>query len=157
GAYAARLGPDAAERPLELLLRRGCVSAEGGPDAPPNSYRPTNAGLLLFARDVEARFPQAEITLVQYRGQAMADAFEREDVRDTLPEAVRRAERWLMEHMRKGSRMVGLERQDWTQFPPGAVREALVNAVAHRDYSVRGEGIRVSLFSDRLEVYSPGR
>ena len=87
----------------------------------------------------------------------MADAFEREDIRDTLVEAVRRAERWLMEHMRKGSRMVGLEREDWTQFPPAAVREALVNAVAHRDYSVRGEGIRVSLFSDRLEVYSPGR
>jgi ATP-dependent DNA helicase RecG len=87
----------------------------------------------------------------------MADAFEREDVRDTLPEAIRRAERWLMAHMRKGSRMIGLEREDWVQFPPGAVRETIVNAVAHRDYSVRGEGVRVSLFSDRLEVYSPGR
>jgi len=123
----------------------------------PTVFRPTNAGLLLFAHRVEARFPQAELTLVHYRGRDMADAFEREDVHDTLVEALRRAERWLMEHMRKGSRMVGLERHDWTQFPPGAVREALVNAVAHRDYSVRGEGIRVSLFSDRLEVYSPGR
>jgi ATP-dependent DNA helicase RecG len=122
-----------------------------------STFTPTNAGMLLFARRVEARYPQAEITLVRYRGRDMADIFEREDVHDTLPEAVRRAERWLGEHMRKGSRMVGLERQDWTQFPPGAVREALVNAVAHRDYSVRGEGIRVSLFSDRLEVYSPGR
>ncbi len=123
----------------------------------PDALAPTNAGLLLFAHRVEARFPQAELTLVHYRGRDMADAFEREDVHDTLVEALRRAERWLMEHMRKGSRMVGLERHDWTQFPPGAVREALVNAVAHRDYSVRGEGIRVSLFSDRLEVYSPGR
>jgi ATP-dependent DNA helicase RecG len=43
------------------------------------------------------------------------------------------------------------------QFPQAAVREALVNAVAHRDYSVRGEGIRLALFADRLEVYSPGR
>jgi ATP-dependent DNA helicase RecG len=149
-AYARRLGPGAEEDPAGLLLRRGCV-------VPGSSFTPTNAGLLLFARRVEERFPQAEITLVHYRGRDMADAFEREDVRDTLVEAVRRAERWLMEHMRKGSRMVGLERQDWTQFPPGAVREALVNAVAHRDYSVRGEGVRVSLFSDRLEVYSPGR
>ncbi len=122
-----------------------------------SALAPTNAGLLLFAHRVEARFPQAELTLVHYRGRDMADAFEREDVHDTLVEALRRAERWLMEHMRKGSRMVDLQRHDWTQFPPGAVREALVNAVAHRDYSVRGEGIRVSLFSDRLEVYSPGR
>ncbi|HMQ33405.1 MAG TPA: ATP-binding protein [Chloroflexaceae bacterium] len=150
-AYARRLGPGAEEDPMGLLHRRGCLARQGDEEVP------SNAGLLLFARHVEARYPQAELTLVRYRGRDTADAFEREDVRDTLVEAVRRAERWLMEHMRKGSRMVGLERQDWTQFPPGAVREALVNAVAHRDYSVRGEGIRVSLFSDRLEVYSPGR
>jgi ATP-dependent DNA helicase RecG len=152
-AYARRIGPGAEEDPMGLLQRRGCVVRQGDAGA----LAPTNAGLLLFARRVEARYPQAEITLVHYRGRDMADAFEREDLRDTLVEAVRRAERWLMEHMRKGSRMVGLERHDWTQFPPGAVREALVNAVAHRDYSVRGEGVRVSLFSDRLEVYSPGR
>ncbi|NJL33111.1 MAG: DeoR family transcriptional regulator, partial [Chloroflexaceae bacterium] len=127
------------------------------PQNGPEEYRPTNAGLLLFGREVERRFPQAEITLVQYRGTDLADEFEREDICDTLPEAVRRAERWLMEHMRKGSRMVGLERQDWTQFPQPAVREALVNAVAHRDYSRRGEGIRIALFADRLECYSPGR
>ncbi len=157
-AYARRIGPDAEQAPLALLERRGCVCRQDGAVAAgPASFVPTNAGLLLFARQVEARYPQAEISLVHYRGRDMADAFEREDVRDTLVEALRRAERWLMEHMRKGSRMVGLERQDWTQFPPGAVREALVNAVAHRDYSVRGEGIRLSLFSDRLEVYSPGR
>ena len=123
----------------------------------PSALRPTNAGLLLFAQAIEARFPQAEITLVQYRGRELADEFEREDIHDTLPEAVRRAERWLVEHMRKGSRMRGLEREDWVQFPQAAVREALVNAVAHRDYSVRGEGIRLALFADRLEVYSPGR
>jgi ATP-dependent DNA helicase RecG len=106
---------------------------------------------------VERWFPQCEITLVRYRGREMGDEFIREDVRDTLPEAVRRAEIWLSEHMRRGSRMVGFERQDWTQFPMGAVRETLVNAVAHRDYTVRGEGIRIALFGDRMECYSPGR
>ncbi|MCX7858875.1 MAG: DeoR family transcriptional regulator [Chloroflexus sp.] len=146
-AYARRVGPPAGDDPLALLTRRGCL-IEGAP---------TNAGLLLFGRDVAARFPQAEITLVRYRGREPADVFEREDICAPLPEAIRRAERWLNEHMRKGSRMIGLEREDWTQFPPGAVREALVNAVAHRDYAARGEGIRITLFSDRLEVYSPGR
>ncbi len=155
--YARRIGSEAEDAPLEFLRRRGCVTQSVTVGGAQGTYTPTNAGLLLFARSVEDRFPQAEITLVQYRGHDMADAFEREDVRDTLPEAVRRAERWLMEHMRRGSRMAGLERQDWTQFPPGAVREALVNAVAHRDYSVRGEGVRIGLFADRLECYSPGR
>jgi ATP-dependent DNA helicase RecG len=152
-AYATRIHQDASADPLALLQRRGCVV----PHPETGLLQPTNAGMLLFARLIEAHVPQAEITLVHYNGRDIADLFEREDVRDTLPEAIRRAERWLMNHMRKGSRMIGLEREDWTQFPPGAVREALVNAVAHRDYSVRGEGVYVRLFSDRLEVYSPGR
>lgn len=151
-AYRQRSGPAAANDLNAFLVRRGCLLPQ-----PDGSFRPTNAGLLLFARHVEQFFPQCEITLVRYRGREMSDEFLRDDLRDTLPEAVRRAELWIAEHMRRGSRMVGLERQDWTQFPLAAVREALVNAVAHRDYSVRGEGIRIAIFSDRLECYSPGR
>jgi CO/xanthine dehydrogenase FAD-binding subunit len=127
------------------------------PHPPSPNYVPTNAGLLLFGKDVERFFPQCEVTLVRYRGREMGDEFLREDIRDTLVETVRRAEIWLSEHMRRGSRMIGLERQDWAQFPQGALREALVNAVAHRDYTIRGEGIRIALFGDRMECYSPGR
>jgi ATP-dependent DNA helicase RecG len=185
-AYGRRVGPAAEADVAGFLFRRGALArgdlgprtedhgrprdtprgtsaagsaAANSPFSSPSSsgYRPTNAGLLLFGRDVERHFPQCEITLVRYRGREMSDEFIREDVRDTLPEAVRRAEIWLSEHMRRGSRMVGLERQDWTQFPMGAVRETLVNAVAHRDYTVRGEGIRIALFGDRMECYSPGR
>jgi ATP-dependent DNA helicase RecG len=153
-AYVRRIGPAAEADPWGWLFRRGCV-VQLSPDH--QALAPTNAGLLLFGRDTERLFGQCEVTLVRYRGREMGDEFDREDVRDSLPEQVRRAEAWLGTHMRKGSRMVGLEREDWTQFPLAAVREALVNAVAHRDYSVRGEGIRISLYSDRLECYSPGR
>ncbi|KAB8145203.1 transcriptional regulator [Chloroflexia bacterium SDU3-3] len=153
GAYTRRIGPAAESNVYEFLYRRGALARAPAPD----TFRPTNAGLLLFGRDVDRFFPQCEITLVRYRGREMSDEFLREDIRDTLPEALRRAEIWLSENMRHGSRMVGLERQDWTQFPLGAVRETLVNAVAHRDYTIRGEGIRIALFGDRLECYSPGR
>ncbi len=170
-AYIRRIGAAAEPDPLGFLFRRGCLtraissqqSAVSSPSPtadwrlPTGDYVPTNAGLLLFGKDVERFFPQCEVTLVRYRGREMSDEFLREDVRDTLAETVRRAEIWLSEHMRRGSRMVGLERQDWVQFPQGAVREALVNAVAHRDYSIRGEGIRIALFGDRMECYSPGR
>lgn len=155
-AYLARIDADPNEA-RAILFRRGCLARPPSAGDAGERERPTNAGLLLFGHDVERYFPQAELTLVQYRGRDMADEFERADVRATLPDAVRHAERWLIDHMRRGSRMIGLERQDWTQFPPAAVRETLVNAVAHRDYSIRGEGIRVALFADRLECYSPGR
>ena len=161
-AYTRRVGAAAEADPLAFLFRRGALAQRRDASAEQDAsarrlYVPTNAGLLLFGRDVERWFPQCQITLVRYRGREMSDEFIREDVRDTLPEAVRRAEIWLSENMRRGSRMVGFERQDWSQFPMGAVREALVNAVAHRDYTVRGEGIRIALFGDRMECYSPGR
>ena len=59
--------------------------------------------------------------------------------------------------MRRGMRITGFTREETTEYPLSVVREAIVNAVAHRDYSIRGEGIRVLMFSDHLEVYSPGR
>ena len=56
-----------------------------------------------------------------------------------------------------GVRLVGLERVEEPEYPVKAVREAIVNAVAHRDYQIRGDEIRLLLFSDRIEFYSPGR
>lgn len=50
----------------------------------------------------------------------------------------------------------GLGRRDLPQFDLKAVFEAVVNAVAHRDYSIHGSKIRLRMFSDRLEIFSPG-
>ena len=135
----------------EALYKRGCLAKKG------NRYRPTNAGLLLFGQDLERFFRSNEIIVVRYAGREMGDEFLREDIRDTLPEQIRRAESFLVSNMSKGVRLVRLEREERTEYPVEAVREAIVNAVAHRDYSIRGEGIRVLMFSDRIEFYSPGR
>jgi ATP-dependent DNA helicase RecG len=59
--------------------------------------------------------------------------------------------------MRREMRINGLAREDSAEYPMAVVREAIVNAVCHRDYSIRGEGIRLFMYSNRLEVYSPGR
>jgi ATP-dependent DNA helicase RecG len=55
-----------------------------------------------------------------------------------------------------GAVVNGLQREELTEYPPFAVREALVNAVAHRDYRVRGRRIEVRMYSNRMEVISPG-
>lgn len=158
--YLERVGSPALDDPYSWMERRGCITRRDSAsrnDPPDQAFVPTNAGILLFARDIERHVPQCEITLVHYRGVEMSDEFERADIRDTLPEQARHAERWLRDHMRSGSKMVGLERHDWIEYPPAVVREALINAIAHRDYAVRGEGVRIALFGDRLECYSPGR
>lgn len=149
--YVNSLQGLAAHSPEEALLLRGCLAEiETGPV-------PTYAGILLFGRSPERFCRHSEIVAVRYLGEDMSDEFVREDLRDTLPEQIRRAEAFLVSHMRRGIRINGLARDEETEYPPKAVREAIVNAVAHRDYSVRGDSIRVSMFSNRIEFYSPGR
>jgi ATP-dependent DNA helicase RecG len=118
---------------------------------------PTYAGLLLFGRDPQRWNRSGVIVAVRYAGATMADSFVREEIGGKLPEQIRHAERFVVENMRRGTRLIGLERVEEMEYPVEAIREAIVNAVAHRDYQIRGDEIRVLMFSDRIEFYSPGR
>ena len=149
--YAASLPGLAAAGPQEVLLKRGCLAAgEAG-------LRPTCAGLLLFGRDPQRWVHSSEIVVARYAGTAMDDRFMKEEIRGTLPQQIRRAEAFVVDNLRRGVRLVGLERIEEPEYPVKAVREAIVNAVAHRDYQIHGDEIRLLLFSDRIEFYSPGR
>lgn len=139
------------EASLDLLYRRGCLAKEA------SAYRPTVAGLLLFGREPQRLLPSAEIVLVRYSGTEMSDTFIRETARGALPEQIRAAEAFLIANMRKGARIQEFRREEKPEYPLPAVREVIVNAVAHREYQIRGEEIRVLMFTDRIEVYSPGR
>jgi ATP-dependent DNA helicase RecG len=133
------------------LLHRGSLIRDG------KELRPTRAGLLLFGRDPQCWMPSAGILVARYAGTTMDDHFVKEEIRGTLPDQIRQAEAFVVSNMRRGVRLQALERAEEPEYPIPAVREAIVNAVAHRDYQIRGDGIRILLFSDRLEFYSPGR
>lgn len=137
--------------PEEALLGRGCLVENAG------ELRPTHAGLLLFGSDPQRWVHSSVILTARYSGTVMADSFLREEIRGTLPDQIRRAEAFVVDNMRRGVRLLGLERVEEMEYPVEAVREAIVNAVAHRDYRIRGDEIRVLMFSDRIEFYSPGR
>jgi ATP-dependent DNA helicase RecG len=135
----------------EALLKRGClIRTETG-------MRPTYAGLLLFGRDPQQWIHSSEILVARYAGMSMDDRFVKEEIRGTLPQQIRRAEAFVADNLRHDVRLIGLERVEEPEYPIKAVREAIVNAVAHRDYQIRGDEIRILLFSDRIEFYSPGR
>jgi ATP-dependent DNA helicase RecG len=149
------LPPDADA--LQALLSRGCATRLNGDGLPAAEAGPTVAGLLLFGRDPQRFLRSAEVICVRYAGEVMGDEFVRQDIGGTLADQVRQAEAFVSSNMRRGMRIRGLAREETTEYPLPVVREAIVNAIAHRDYSIRGEGTRVLMFSDRLEVYSPGR
>jgi ATP-dependent DNA helicase RecG len=87
---------------------------------------------------------------------AYIDHYIKQDIHGTLPEQLRQAEAFLRDNLRSMVRLVGLAHLESLEYPFEAVRELLVNAVAHRDYNIQGDNIHLHIFSDRLEVHSPG-
>lgn len=154
--YLHRIAAAPDDEPVAVLATRGCVAKTFGPDFTP-IFTPTVAGLLLFAREPQRFLRNAELICVRYAGSTMSDEFVRQDVSGTLAEQVRVTEAFVVSNMRRDMRIAGIQREETTQYPLPVVREAIVNAIAHRDYSIRGEGIRLLMFSDRMEIYSPGR
>jgi ATP-dependent DNA helicase RecG len=151
-AEYARLVRSTDEDVKHLLHKRGCLLKQG------ESYLPTHAGILLFGKDPTPFIRGAEITAVRFAGQTMSDTFSRQDIGGTLPDQIRRAETFLIDHLRKGVTLKGkMARTEQLEYPMEAAREVVVNAVAHRDYSIDGDGIRLFLFQDRMEVNSPGK
>ena len=150
-AYATGLSGMGGATPEQMLIKRGCLVRMG------DELCPTNAGILLFGKDPQQFIRGSDITAARFAGQEMSDVFTRQDIIGTLPQQIRRAETFLVDNLRKGVQLgAHMARTEQLEYPLKAVRELVVNAVAHRDYSIWGDGIRLYLFSDRLEITSPG-
>ena len=121
------------------------------------ALRATVGGVLLAADDAREWLPNAWIQAVCYGGDRM-DAGRQLDARDVtgpLDEQIRQAVRFVVRNRRVAA-YKDPARIDVPQFSERAVFEAVVNAVVHRDYAVSGSRIRLFMFDDRLELYSPG-
>ncbi|HBT75832.1 MAG TPA: ATP-dependent DNA helicase [Planctomycetaceae bacterium] len=122
-----------------------------------NVDRPTIAGSLLLANAPSKALPQARIQMDAFAG-TEPDASPLDSVIDDLPLPliVDRAIAFVRRNTRKPMIIQGSRRVEKDALPPEAIREAVVNAVAHRDYEVSGAKIVLELFADRLVVSSPG-
>lgn len=172
GVTLADLRPDALRGYLRDRLGKQRIAVEAdarrlGLLTPTGQVR--LAALLLFGEEPQRDNRRFGITVSRYEGGVGDGAGgaasgppggavlrERTELRGTLPELVRQADRLLYEEMRKSAVVQGLVREEVPEYPPAALREALVNAVGHRDYSLRGATIDVRLYDDAVEVESPG-
>ena len=131
---------------------------------------PTIDGMLLFGRNTRRFLPQSGIRAICYLGTeqdyaARAD----EDIKGPLvplgshtgsvvePGIVDRGWDFIRRNTTPTSWLEGAQRHDRWEYPEVVIREVLVNALVHRDYSIAGTDIMLSIFSDRLEIQSPGR
>ncbi len=124
---------------------------------------PTVAGILFFGKAPEKFFPKACIVFSQYpgtekasNGQERLRLTDSTEIRGTIPVIAEQANKIVASRMKMSTLVRGIAHERIPEYPFGAIREALHNAIVHRDYHLHGRSIQVRMFTDRLEIESPG-
>lgn len=121
-------------------------------------YYPTLGGLLAFGKDPQKYFPSYCIACGAYKGKdAASEVISEKMMKGTLDEQIDNAVAFLKLNMHQDRTLVNdIRRKDEYQYPVEALREAVVNAVCHRDYTINGSTVRINILQDSIEVRSPG-
>jgi len=137
----------------ELLLRRGLFWFS--PEDKQVYCSP--AGILLFSKDPTKVYPQSCVRLLAFSGVARdPKPTDFLDIAAPIPRALEQALRFIDKNTRHPLLVMGMRRLRLDEYPIAALREAIINAMAHRNYEDASRKIHVELFADRVEVISPG-
>ena len=118
---------------------------------------PTVGGLVVFGRRPQLELESSRVVVGALAGSDIGDDFvDRKDLGSGLFDIVDQVETFLRLHLRTRHEIVDFERERREEVPMAALREAVVNALVHRDYTIPGP-TRIFVLSDRVEVHSPGR
>ena len=115
-----------------------------------------NAGVVFFAKNVRHFFDQAYITCLLARGADKVHILDRKDFDGGIVADIEDAMRFIERNTRTAWRIESLRRENIPEYPMKALREAITNAVMHRDWFIEGANVFVELYTDRIEVVSPG-
>jgi len=121
--------------------------------------RLTNGGDVLFAKNPAVRLPQIRIRAMRYNSDKAGDKFsDMKSFEGPLKMIFEEAYSFIVRNTSSVSRFIkgNPKRQDSPLYPEGAVREALINALAHRDYSAASGGVSIHIFPRRLEIWNSG-
>jgi len=117
----------------------------------------TLAGLLLFGKSPQQFVSQSQISCARFKGTTVGDDFiDRKDFDGTLDAIIDAAVAFVERNSATQGKIGSVRRIDIPEYHPRVVRELIINAVVHRDYSIHGSRIRIFIFDDRLEIASPG-
>ena len=115
-----------------------------------------NGGVLFFARNVRRFFNQAYVTCLLAKGTDKVNILDRKDFDGGVAADIEDAMRFIERNTRTAYRIERLRRENIPEYPMKALREAITNAVMHRDWFVDGANVFVEIYTDRIEVISPG-
>ncbi len=132
------------QRSLGLLVGQG------------SKMLPSIGAVLLFGKNRERIFPLATIRCARFLGKNTAKFLDQTEIDEYLPQAVDSVVAFIERHTRQGIEIGRVRRRQVPEYPVEAIREAVINAIVHADYSIGGAGTKVAIFDDRLEITNPG-
>ena len=117
----------------------------------------TNAGALFFRKnDEDVEFRHAGVVCALYKGLDKVYILDAKELNEDIMSNVDDAIVFLKKHLRMSYKIVSVRRENVLELPEDALREAVVNAVCHRDYFEKGARVMVEIFDDRVDIVSPG-
>ncbi len=118
----------------------------------------TNACVLMFAKRPQRFFLQSETKCGRFKGTTTKEFIDMDEFSGPAHKQVDDAEKFVMKNIRKAAWIEPgkVERQEKWEYPLDAIREAITNAVVHRDYQ-SASNVQIRIFDDRIEVWNPGR
>lgn len=117
---------------------------------------PSNGAVLLFADHYREFFPDAIIRLGRFLGMDKSQIIDQQDLEIPISKALEPIIAFIRRHTSLAAEIGEMRRKDIPQYPPAVVREAIINALLHTDYSIKGSSIQIAIFDDRIEITNPG-
>ncbi|MBU4284454.1 MAG: putative DNA binding domain-containing protein, partial [Nanoarchaeota archaeon] len=133
----------------ELMLKEHFIVKEN------DRLIPTIAGILLFGKNSHLNITQCEIRADRYVGDSMVEWLDRKDIHGTLFEIIKLTEEFMLKNMRTPAKVVGFKTEFRTEYPVEALREAIINALVHRDWH-SSNAILLRMFNSHIDIISPG-
>jgi ATP-dependent DNA helicase RecG len=130
-----------------LLENLDCLNSTGGF---------TNAGVLFFSKTTEFLIMQAMVVCVLYKGNEKLHILDKKDFQGNIIQNIDNAVNFIKRHTNLEYKIESLRREEIPEIPETALREAVVNAVCHRDYFEKGANVLIEIFDDRVVISNPG-
>lgn len=118
---------------------------------------PTNA-LILFSDDPlrNSLFHYAKVECARFKGISVDEFIDQKSITTNIATQAEEAYNFVLRHINKGATVEGVYTVSRWEYPVKAIREAIRNAVVHRDYSLTGKDVKVAIYDDMVEITSPG-
>ncbi len=116
----------------------------------------SRGAVLLFGKQRQAVFPDATIRCARFKGNDTARFIDKTEIDEYLPQAVESTVAFIERHTVHRPEIGRIRRMDVPEYPPAAIRETVINAIVHADYSIGGMNISVAVFDNRIEISNPG-